>query len=146
MPLDDTTKHYALAPQADPFDYRTFTPGPEGLRKLAWVLRHPEVWPQHRWSFLTICDDVGACGTIGCAVGVAHRMWPAGIAMSLGVASAAKAFGIPQEDARYLFASVAPYVGETYAKRPQHVTPLDVADAIDSYLAQSRAPETGGGR
>ena len=41
MPLDDTTKHdeQALAPQADPFNYRTFTPGLEGLRKLAWVLR-----------------------------------------------------------------------------------------------------------
>ena len=125
MPLDDTTKHYeqALAPQADPLDYRTFTPGPEGLRKLAWVLRHPEVWPRgHVWSYT--CHG-------RCAMGIAHQLWPEiydGMCGFVATGEMTKAFGIPKDSAERLF--IWQHYGSSAA---------DIAAAIDSYLARAES-------
>ena len=156
MPLDDTTKHYALAQEADPLDYRTFTPGLEGLRKLAWVLRHPEVWQRaHRWTF-TFLQKPDDCGTAGCALGVAGSVWPEfqkRIRYDYGYpwmpgGTVAATFGIPKKTASDIFCMQASdEVSQRVYGKPMHrVAPADVASAIDSYLAQSRAPETGGGR
>ena len=136
MPLDDTTKHYeqALAPSpADPLDYRTFTPGPGGLRKLAWVLRHPGVWPPgHTWDYnKTIVRH--QCDTFGCAMGVAQLMWPAHID-DTNVMEMSDKFNMPLGDANAIF-----YDPFTYDKHWTDVTALDVASAIDSYLARAEA-------
>ena len=151
MPLDDTTKHYeqALAPQADPFDYRTFTPGHNGLRKLAWVLRHPEVWQRtHHWTF-TVLQKPDDCGTAGCALGVAGSVWPEfqkrirhdyGYAWMPGKTVAA-AFGIPMKMAAEIFCmDASDEVSQRVYGKPMHrVAPADVASAIDSYLARAEA-------
>ena len=134
MPLDDTTKHYeqALAQEADPLDYRTFSPGLEGLRKLAWVLRHPEVWPKsHTWSFSKVLTQTD-CGTIGCAIGLATEFWHRPnfdeTIQSLAMTSNAEITNI-----------FAPISRGPYGKPNSRVTPDDVASAIDSYLARAEA-------
>ena len=135
----------AESEEADPFDYRTFSPGREGLRKLAWVLRHPEVWPKsHRWDFSQVLEK-GSCGTAGCAIGVAAMVWPA----SLPFACLSPLCGDDQSlrsEVEHIFLPTGQGCHHLYGKSIMEVTPLDVADAIDSYLAKSRAPETGGGR
>ena len=113
--------------EADPLDYRTFTPGHDGLRKLAWVLRHPEVWPKdHVWSYE--CH-----GT--CAMGIVGRLWPSYITSGYDGLVRTKdmclAFDLPAHDATQLF-----------LLQPHNASAPDVADAIDSYLAlQSRVRE-----
>ena len=126
--------------EADPFDYRTFTPGHDGLRKLAWVLRHlPDVLPGYRYEHSHYANE---CGTAGCAYGVCQVLWPQTFPRDqrFGGDKPARADAAFGEDAYDSFFSLRAFA-YTYP-----VTPLDVADAIDSYLAQSRAPETGGGR
>ena len=123
-----------------PFDYRTFTPGRGGLRKLAWVLRHlPDVLPGYRYEHSHYANE---CGTAGCAYGVCQVLWPQTFPrdQKFGGHKPARADAAFGEDAYDSFFSLRAFA-DTYP-----VTPLDVADAIDSYLAQSRAPETGGGR
>lgn len=114
----------AEAKGADPFDYRVLTPGHDGLRKLAWVLRHPEVWPQdHTWDFGTILRRE-PCGTVGCAMGVAQLMWGKQIWLYREAP-----FDMKRVDYDNIFTE-----GLIYGKGCA-VTPLDVADAIDRYLA-----------
>ena len=131
----------AEAKEADPFDYRTFSPGREGLRKLAWVLRHPEVWPgKHMWDFRHVLDRNG-CGTVGCAMGVGCLLWPEHFEEAiLRTQEAARSiptarlFNISEPEAKALF-----YSGRGYGLRMGAVTPAMVASAIDAALARAEA-------
>lgn len=127
MPFD-------LSPEFDPL---VFTPGREGLRKLAWVLRHPETWPKHEWNFGTIYEST-SCGTVGCAMGLAAAMWPEHIGARPCTAILEDALGIPEPALEKLFVSApTEYYG---GKRFTEIEPKDVADAIDSYLAKAPQP------
>ena len=135
----------AEAKEADPFDYRTFTPGLEGLRKLAWVLRHPEVWPKGQsWNFMFV-EYEQSCGTMGCAIGIGRNLWPelkdATTTMAFGadVAKTAQAFKIAPGDAHELFYDIRAYGQEDTGAGFARVTPADVASAIDAYLARAEA-------
>ena len=129
MPFDSKTYQDAPVTDDPSFDYRVFTPRHDGLRKLAWVLRHPEVWPKgHTWNYnSTIVRH--ECGTFGCAMGVARLMWPAHI-NDADVVEMGDKFEMLLCDAGAIF-----YEPPTYGKTAAEVTPLDVADAIDRYLA-----------
>jgi hypothetical protein len=118
-----------------PFDPLTFSPGDEGLRKLAWVLRHPEVWPKgHVWDFSKILTHV-PCGTVGCAMGIARRMWPRAIGSACS-GSLARAFDLDETDMVDIFVGPS---SRFYSRAAlidiDGLTPLDVADAIHRYLA-----------
>lgn len=45
--------------QMQAFDIASFSPGVEGLRKLSWLLRHPESWPAEdfEWDFTEILTE-----------------------------------------------------------------------------------------
>ena len=111
----------AEAKEADPFDYRTFTPGHDGLRKLAWVLRHRETWPSDfHWRFNS-CQN--------CAMGLASRL--AGVNCFYAI----PAFRIfPPDDASRMFG-----IGGDLLPQGVVIQPEDVASAIDSYLARAEA-------
>ena len=110
--------------EAEPFDYRTFTPGHDGLRKLAWVLRHPEVWPRgHVWSYW--CHG-------RCAMGIAGGLWPAALPRDndglVRCNKMARAFSMREREAYELF-----------LWQNSGSSADDIADAIDSYLARAEA-------
>ena len=114
-------------------DALTFSPGKEGLRKLAVLLR-ADMPENFRWDYSVPCDRRGACGTIGCAYGLAKTVWPElelhGIEM---IGTLCKAFGLETYAAIEIF-----YCARTYGKEWRQVTPHDVANAIDRYLATGK--------
>ena len=110
----------------------SFSPGREGLRRLAEVLRQKT--PRFTWDFGTVYTEE-ECGSKGCAYGLARFLWPHDIAVEeFGQSDftriMAEAFGLYIEDSRALFSS-----DRTYGKDYSEVTPNDVADAIDRYLS-----------
>jgi hypothetical protein len=103
------------------FDPLTFSPGREGLRKLAYVLRHKKLWPRgHKWDY----DCHGRC-----AMGIAFSLWrdQMGIGPTRIIANThdmAAAFGIPQDKSESLF---------LYQK--SGASPAHIATAIEKFLA-----------
>lgn len=124
MPLDGST--YEVAP-----DLTTLQSGPEGLRQLAYVLRHREVWPPlHRWHYEHILYPTH-CGTAGCAIGIAKLMWPGKFPGSqYYIDQAARLFKMERRNADIIFAGAGLGKVEFMAQ----VTPAMVADEIDRYL------------
>jgi hypothetical protein len=112
-----------------------FAPGRQGLRNLAYVLRHPALWPKHEWSFDRVLEDLGGCGTAGCALGVATRVWPEtsryldDTPWEFVSPQVAALFDMPDDDAFSIFINAA-----TYRSSYDDVTPSMVADQIDAYL------------
>ena len=128
-----------------PFDSRTadevvtlppFARGRQGLRNLAYVLRNPVLWPQgHEWDYSTVLSNA-PCGTAGCAIGIARMVWP-GFPLPLEhqadwCPQAASFFGMKQRTFEEIFISARKHDCDDW----EEVTPVMVADAIDSYLAQ----------
>jgi hypothetical protein len=125
-----------------------FTPGREGLRRLAFALRNPQTWPKgFVWNF-------NACTQ--CAMGLACQLWLAdetpvqreGESFHRQYVSLiARRLAIPFGDVERLFLTAT--WGETFSNHFfgliwwrreldfDKVTPEMVADAIDSYLVNS---------
>jgi hypothetical protein len=108
----------------------TFSPGKEGLRKLAYVLRHKELWLKHKWNFMTPFRET-ECGTVGCALGIARVMWPEKIIANGRICEQLAAqFDMSPSAASDIF-----HGGAFTHMEIHHITPVVVADAIDRYLA-----------
>lgn len=121
MPFD------AMLPEIDLTELR---PGKEGLRQLAYLLRHPEKWlPGHVWNFEEILAHT-QCGTVGCAIGIADLQW--------GKTAVDHEWYGPWDEAEDIFDG-----GNVYDCPASAVTPPMVADAIDHFLATGRVPVAG---
>ena len=109
------------------FDPLTFSLGREGLRKLSYLLRHPEMWSRFEWNFEYVDGPVTKhdCGTAGCALGLAGLMWPGHDRIF--------DFAESEKDQAALFPVF--YQNYIYDKPWENVMAVDVADAIDRYLA-----------
>ena len=113
----------------DPIGFKEifqFISGREGLRVLARALRAP--MPEgFEWDFGTVFNH---CGTVGCAMGLAMKMW--GLARGNDFFGPefvmAKAFDIPVQHANELFFAVG------VSGPDSEIEPAMVADAIDCYL------------
>lgn len=133
-----------------PFDGKDYKPtikplqtGLSGLKQLGDALRF--IPQDHKWNFSDAGGpDEQGCGSHGCAIGVARCLWPENnLALSRWIADF---FKLPREE-------LAPIFGvlgggrhrDTYPDTPySDVTPHDVADAIDDYIATHReAAEVG---
>ena len=120
-------------------DLTELQPGEAGLRQLAYLLRHPEKWPEgHVWSFTKMWQEQ-ECGTTGCAFGLVEWKWGRGAydfkKLDLGIGgykNEAAIFGTDHNDAT-----------KCYGVGMEQVTPTMVADAIDFYLATGRVPVAG---
>lgn len=109
------------------------------LEGLAYVLRHA-IPDTHRWDF-----EFGLrhndCGTAGCAIGVGRVYWPQVEAIAqlapteFGVIEFGNILGLTVDQSLALFSAAYCNTSETYGKSAIDVTPYDVADAIDRYLA-----------
>ena len=94
----------------------TFSPGKEGLRKLAYVLRHKELWPAgYRWDY--------ACHG-KCAMGISASIFKVGRYGHAHTGHMAKAFGLANAESEELF------LGQEMGASAN-----DIADAIVRYLA-----------
>lgn len=95
------------------------------LEALAYVLRHPETWPEDfQW-------DYGRCST--CAVGLAHRLWERRPYYS--VATTAYDFGLGSRDADAIFINAKSKRWlPRFFQAPWSVQPKHVAREIDRYL------------
>jgi hypothetical protein len=122
-----------------------FTPGREGLRRLAFALRHPETWPDgFVWNF-SYCEN--------CAMGLACQLWmedapnfsDADDEHRAYVSFIAHRLAVPFDDVQSLFLSadwakrtMTKWFGLVKIERKfpfEKITPGMVADAIDRYLA-----------
>lgn len=148
MPFDETRFAVLIEKPVVP----PFARGHEGLRQLAFALRHPEIWrPGFRWNFSDVEVPVARsrlpifvqrligshCGTAGCAIGLGRALWPefseATTTDNRDATSTAQLFGITVREANDLFHSAV-----AYDKKLKDVMPDDVADAIDRLLARKR--------
>ena len=121
MPFDD--------PNAVPV-VPEFKTGKEGLKNLAYVLRHPELWPHHKWDYGTEFEPLyKSCKTVGCAIGVATVVWPGHEIRDELMMGGRIPVGVIED----IF-----YCSGTYQKNWVDITPLDVANAIDRYLNGER--------
>lgn len=103
------------------------------LAGLSYVLRHPEIWPDgFEWNY-------GNCRT--CAMGIAHRLWTLVpdlffVTPDIWIRATAAKFVLAGEDASRIFG----WAGGSRDTQPigfsQLVTPTDIADLIDAYLAK----------
>jgi hypothetical protein len=113
------------------------------LVALAYSLRHPETWPaDFVWDYRN-------CTT--CAIGLSLRLWPklqlpdGQMAQQTWIA---REMAMPYEAAKRMFFSLGPpkRVREGWFRAPHWiadqsaVTPDDVANAIDRYLAAPSLP------
>ena len=118
MPLDGTNFKVKIKP---------LQTGLAGMRQLADVLRF--VTPDFHWDFQTL-----GCGTHGCLAGLSRGLWPDSVeyASIMAVAIAVK---IPTEDLSPIMGGVG--MEDVYGEKShEQVTPHDVADAIDRYIAE----------
>lgn len=100
---------------------------------ITYALRHlAEVLPKHVWDFPTTHRKT-ACGSVGCAFGVARELWGA---------QWAEAFSslVANDAVKNLLNPSYTQAREIYGVNFRDVTPLMVADAIDAYLASSKVP------
>lgn len=126
-----------------PFDNKEFdsplifTPGKEGLRKLAYLLRQ-QMPAKFEWKYGVVYAE-SECGTAGCAMGLARFVWPEAAAAipllfrgtATDAATVARLFDMPLEVAEDIF-----FFGYACkSRRHSEIKPVAVADAIDKYLA-----------
>ena len=96
-----------------------------GLQQISNALRFiPPAW---HWDFKTV-----GCESHGCAIGLAWTIWP-----EQRNGDISSFLGLPEEDMSPIFGLQLPSNGNNFYGKPScEVTPLDVADAIDSYIAE----------
>jgi len=128
-----------------PLDQTTYTPAetkPDlskpSLEGLSWLLRR-QMPPSHVWNFREAFHR-NECGTVGCAIGVGCAVWPEVEAVAcvnpmFGTVVFGAMLGLSQDDSYRLFSASRTSANENYGKDPRNVTPRDVADAIDRYIA-----------
>lgn len=103
------------------------------LHALSYALRHPDTWPEgFSWNYTN-------CGH--CAMGLAHKLWsrvPRPYADD-GTSIMARAFAMPYTEAKKVFfdANCLWGWGKLPYKPMSAVTPENVADAIDRYIARA---------
>jgi hypothetical protein len=97
------------------------------LQNLATVLRHRDMWPvDFQWNY-------GSC--FHCAMGLAWQLWGDDPRLNRIVPNTGRMgslLGIPDEPAREIFITLDPNASSS---RLSPISPQDVADAIDAYLA-----------
>ena len=120
MPLDGTNWKVKIKP---------LQTGVAGLKQLGDVLRYtiPAYW---NWIFSKLGDDT-TCGTFGCAAGLARRLWPSQV-LQARIDSLAFALQLPLNDLIPIFGMPLQHECD---KKAKDITPHDVADAIDRYIA-----------
>ena len=133
-----------------------FVPGPTAARRLALALR-AAMPDDFVWDFgtifskddgVSICDPglEPDCRTFGCAMGLAHVLWPEANADLLNYCNLAhEAFGMPRDVFDAIFYGYGPEQGAperyTYGGKPHsRVTPAMVADSIDRWLVDQGHP------
>jgi hypothetical protein len=100
------------------FDPLTFSPGREGLRKMAHLLRHAELWPKgFSWRY-SKCER--------CAIGLANSLWP-----QTSTHVFEKDFEMGSRQGHLLTIGMNHVIGKSGM---DSVSPEDVADSIDRYL------------
>lgn len=111
------------------------------LPGLSWLLRHKEAWPSnHTWDFNFVTRQT-RCGTAGCALGLAAERWYVGRRFLLS--DLCCRFGMEGGNFNEIFGVVSPGPNEPinyspyYRKDRDLVSPEEVADAIDAYLAKT---------
>lgn len=101
-------------------------------RVLIEALRQDMKW---KWNYCSVTDD---CGTTGCAIGMAHAIWPdADFRMikygnnewSVDIEEVGKFFGITEDQAREIFNGV--WDNNIYKISASKVTPDMVAQALE---------------
>lgn len=121
MPLDGTNYKKKIKP---------LETGLVGLKQIGDLLRLPL---SHKWTFESCSHN---CDTAGCAVLTAYIAWPERTGMPT-IDHVVSALNLPPEEVNCLFGGVG---GEwPYRTLHRHVTPTDVADAIDLYIAGKEA-------
>lgn len=116
------------------------------LAGLAWMLRRQP--GDFTWDYY-FRSRAMECGTVGCAIGLADRLWPQPWSPDANMTSphAAKLFGIPLQVATALFTTPETYGFDRYADHGfnvaawRSVTAEMVADKIDDYLAGRWRPD-----
>lgn len=106
------------------------------LENLSYALRHPETWPDDfTWNF-------AFCGS--CAMGLASKLWSLRGEVSddidVSMTTMARTFAMDLYRVGHIFGS-SEFTERWWrnAKSPELVTPAEVADAIDRYVAAQRA-------
>jgi len=127
MPLDQTNYQVKIAP---------LQTGLAGLKQIGDALWW-SIPPNFRWVFSELLEEEDdQCGSYGCATGLAHILWPETVTLPTYLA-VADALDLPQGDMQPIFgcggADPGPYDG--LGKLLKDITPHDVADAIDCYIA-----------
>ena len=77
MPLDNTI--YRVTPSV-------METGLAGVRQLSTELKSQLPW-NFTWYFGTSYESEGECGSRGCAIGLAHVLWPEQVASAIGPGS-----------------------------------------------------------
>lgn len=108
--------------------------GLAGMAQLSSLLRN--LPPSHDWDFsITGGPNDHDCGSYGCALGLMEAVWPTQVkefAWRIG-----EVFKLPRGDLHPIFGmweggGLASHYGKSHA----FVSPLDVANAIDAYIAK----------
>ena len=125
-----------------PFDGKNFKPtikplqtGLAGLKQLGDALRW-SVPDDFGWDF---AKPGNHCGYNGCAMGLMRYLWPTQVAYpgDVSVFNHGAVCIVDNEELKPLFGYEL--TGNAYGKTHAHVTPHDVADAIDRYIAEKEA-------
>lgn len=100
------------------------------LPALSYVLRHPELWPAgFKWNY-DFCTS--------CAIGLTFRLWPDSVGLVGGsdLHAVMRLMNMSKHDANTLFSELKERFPRLSHRR--EITPLHVANAIDSYVASKK--------
>lgn len=129
MPFDGTNYKVKVAP---------LQTGLAGLKQISDALRFS--LHDHVWDFTTI-GGIASCGSYGCATGLASALWPE--EDWPGFDAIARVLELPPSELSPIFGLGFPSENIGYpGKRMVEVTPHNVADAIDHYIAQEGGAPT----
>lgn len=121
--------------------------GLAGLQQVSAQLRN--LPPTHEWDFTWVGGPKETdCSSAGCAVGLMRALWPEQCAPHLvGWKCVSSIFELPRGGIETLFGLESGYNVELledsafyYGKKYDDVTPHDVANAIDAYIAKHQPP------
>lgn len=141
MPFDGIGSRFIEVPTITPFCFETATPDARLLELARW-LEDEQAWRDSRmvWMYELVSMSLsGPCGTAGCAMGLASKLWPSFGKISnddLSVAErlAMSAFSLSMREVCWLFE------GDAYPNTPlSEVTPGMVATAIREFVAARSA-------